>query len=162
MKVVQLVEGHNFHVDWHFKFWVEKDENLAQRSVPPVHCNRVAFKVGKSFVQNLLSKTPYSLCGSCRWDWDLQLSYSTFGAPLYKILDIINFKLVAGITIWARAPPRHDVELPSPRSRAAPINAARSPLLPPALPLHRAICAAAVELRPSLPSTVEQPPMPLP
>jgi hypothetical protein len=20
MKVVQLVEGHNFHVDWHFKF----------------------------------------------------------------------------------------------------------------------------------------------
>jgi hypothetical protein len=28
MKVVQLVEGHNFHVDWHFKFLVEKGENL--------------------------------------------------------------------------------------------------------------------------------------
>jgi hypothetical protein len=28
MKVVQLVEGHNFHVDWHSKFRVEKDKNL--------------------------------------------------------------------------------------------------------------------------------------
>jgi hypothetical protein len=33
MKVVQLVEGRNFHVDWHFKFLVEKHEKLAQRSV---------------------------------------------------------------------------------------------------------------------------------
>jgi hypothetical protein len=24
MKVVHLVEGHNFHVDWHFKVGVEK------------------------------------------------------------------------------------------------------------------------------------------
>jgi hypothetical protein len=39
MKVVQLVEGHNFHVDWHFKFLVEKGEKLAQWSVPPVHGN---------------------------------------------------------------------------------------------------------------------------
>jgi hypothetical protein len=22
MKVVDLDEGHNFHVEWHFKFWV--------------------------------------------------------------------------------------------------------------------------------------------
>jgi hypothetical protein len=36
MKVVQLVEGHNFHVDWHFKFGVEKGEKLAQMAVPPV------------------------------------------------------------------------------------------------------------------------------
>jgi hypothetical protein len=28
MEVVQLVAGHNFHVDWHFKFLVEKGENL--------------------------------------------------------------------------------------------------------------------------------------
>jgi hypothetical protein len=28
MKVVRLVEGHNFHVDWHFKFWVEIGEKL--------------------------------------------------------------------------------------------------------------------------------------
>jgi hypothetical protein len=39
MKVVQLVEGHNFHEDWHFKFLVEKHEKLAQRSVCPVHGN---------------------------------------------------------------------------------------------------------------------------
>jgi hypothetical protein len=26
MKVVRLVEGHNFRVDWHFKFWVEISE----------------------------------------------------------------------------------------------------------------------------------------
>jgi hypothetical protein len=28
MKVVQFVDRHNFHVDWHFKFWVENDENV--------------------------------------------------------------------------------------------------------------------------------------
>jgi hypothetical protein len=28
MKVVHLDEGHNFHVDWHFKFLVEKLEKL--------------------------------------------------------------------------------------------------------------------------------------
>jgi hypothetical protein len=61
MKVVQLVEGHNFHVDWHLKFFVEKGEKLAQRSVPPVPNNWVAFKVGKPFLQNLLSKTLSSL-----------------------------------------------------------------------------------------------------
>jgi hypothetical protein len=37
MKVVQFVEGHNFNVDWHFTFLVEKGEKLAQRTVPPVH-----------------------------------------------------------------------------------------------------------------------------
>jgi hypothetical protein len=32
MKVVHLVEGHNFHVDWHFKFWEENCEKpLANR-----------------------------------------------------------------------------------------------------------------------------------
>jgi hypothetical protein len=37
MKVVQLVEGHNFHVDWHFKFWVEIGEKLGRLTVPPVY-----------------------------------------------------------------------------------------------------------------------------
>jgi hypothetical protein len=37
MKVVHLVEGHNFHVDWHFKFWVKIGEKLSQLTVPPVH-----------------------------------------------------------------------------------------------------------------------------
>jgi hypothetical protein len=31
MKVVHLVEGHNFQVDWHFKFGVEKLEKLVAK-----------------------------------------------------------------------------------------------------------------------------------
>jgi hypothetical protein len=58
MKVVHLVEGHNFHVDWHFKFWVEIGEKLGQPLVPPVHRDRPAFNVGTTFLQNLLRKTP--------------------------------------------------------------------------------------------------------
>jgi hypothetical protein len=84
MKVVQLVEGHNFHVDWHFKFWVEKHEKLAHRSVRPVHDKWVAFKVGKSLLQNLLRKTLYSLFESGRGYLDLQLLYSTFDALVFK------------------------------------------------------------------------------
>jgi hypothetical protein len=57
MKVVQFVEGHNFHVDWHFKFWVEKDEKLGQLSVSLVHRNVVAFKVWQQLVQNSLRET---------------------------------------------------------------------------------------------------------
>jgi hypothetical protein len=57
MKVVQFVEGHNFHVDWHFKFWVEKDEKLGQLSVSLVHRNVVAFKVWQQLVQNPLRET---------------------------------------------------------------------------------------------------------
>jgi hypothetical protein len=34
MKVVHLVEGHNFHVDWHFKLWVEIGEKLDRLTVP--------------------------------------------------------------------------------------------------------------------------------
>jgi hypothetical protein len=52
MKVVQLVEGHNFHVEWHFKFWVEIGEKLGQLSASPVSRNRAAFKVWQQFVQN--------------------------------------------------------------------------------------------------------------
>jgi hypothetical protein len=33
MKVVHLVEGHNFHVDWHFKFWVENCEKPLARQM---------------------------------------------------------------------------------------------------------------------------------
>jgi hypothetical protein len=33
MKVVHLVEGHNFHVDWHFKFWVENCEKPLGRQI---------------------------------------------------------------------------------------------------------------------------------
>jgi hypothetical protein len=31
MKVVHLDEGHNFHVEWHFKFGVEKIEKFIAR-----------------------------------------------------------------------------------------------------------------------------------
>jgi hypothetical protein len=56
MKVVQFVEGHNFHVDWHFKFWEEIGEKLGQPPVPPVHQNMATFKVWQQFVHNLLRK----------------------------------------------------------------------------------------------------------
>jgi hypothetical protein len=66
MKVVHLVEGHNFHVDWHFKFWVEIGEKLDGLSAPPVHGDRPAFKVGTTFLQNPLRKTLDGLSESCR------------------------------------------------------------------------------------------------
>jgi hypothetical protein len=66
MKVVQLVGGHNFHVDWHFKFWAEKSEKLGQLAVPPVHRDMAAFNVGKPILQNPLRKTPNSICESGR------------------------------------------------------------------------------------------------
>jgi hypothetical protein len=59
MKVVHLVEGHNFHVDWHFKFLVEIGGKCGRLTVAPVHRDRAAFKVGKTFLQNLLRKTLY-------------------------------------------------------------------------------------------------------
>jgi hypothetical protein len=58
MKVVPLVEGHNFHVAWHFKFCEEMGRKLGQLAVPPVHPDRAAFKVGKPFLQKPLRKTP--------------------------------------------------------------------------------------------------------
>jgi hypothetical protein len=58
MKVVHLVEGHNFHVDWHFKFWMEIGEKLGQLPVPPVHSDMTTFEVGTTFLQNPLRKTP--------------------------------------------------------------------------------------------------------
>jgi hypothetical protein len=66
MKVVHLVEGHNFHVDWHFKFWVEIGEKLDRLTIPPVFQNRSALNVGTTFLQNPLRKTPYSFFESGR------------------------------------------------------------------------------------------------
>jgi hypothetical protein len=58
MKVVYLVEGHNFHVDWHFKFGVEKLEKLVAKAGFTVQKDRLTFKVGKSLSRNLWRKTP--------------------------------------------------------------------------------------------------------
>jgi hypothetical protein len=55
-KIVQFVEGHNFHVDWHFKFREEIGEKLGQPPVPTVYQNRATFKVGKPFLQKTLEK----------------------------------------------------------------------------------------------------------
>jgi hypothetical protein len=66
MKVVHLVEGHNFHVDGHFKFWVEIGEKLDGLAVPPVLQNRPAFEVGTMFLPNPSRKTLDDLYESCR------------------------------------------------------------------------------------------------
>jgi hypothetical protein len=66
MKVVRLVEEHNFRVDWHFKFWVEISEKLDRLTVPPVFQNRPTFNVGTTFLQNPLRKTLDGLYESCR------------------------------------------------------------------------------------------------
>jgi hypothetical protein len=46
MNVVHLIEWHNFHVEWHFKFWVEKLEKLVPKAGSTVQSNRLTFKVG--------------------------------------------------------------------------------------------------------------------
>jgi hypothetical protein len=66
MKVVQFVEGQNFCVDWHFKFWVEIGEKRGQLTVPPVHRNMATFEVWQQFVQNSWRKNLQGLCESCR------------------------------------------------------------------------------------------------
>jgi hypothetical protein len=58
MKIVQFVGGHNFHVEWHFKFGVEKDEKLGQLPAAPVHRDMATFKVWLQFMQNPLRKHP--------------------------------------------------------------------------------------------------------
>jgi hypothetical protein len=63
MKFAHLVEGHNFHVDRHFKFSVEKLEKLVPKAGSTVQGNRLTFKVGNCLFQNLWRKTPYSLFG---------------------------------------------------------------------------------------------------
>jgi hypothetical protein len=87
MKVVQLVEGHNFRVEWHFKFWAEKGGKLGQLAVPPIHRDRLAFKVGKPPLQILLRKLQYSLFESDRGLLDLQFSYSKFSQLIFKFLE---------------------------------------------------------------------------
>jgi hypothetical protein len=66
MKFVLFVEEHNFHVDWHFQFWVEKGKKRGQLSASLVHRDTAAFKVLLQFMQNPLRKPPYGLCKSCR------------------------------------------------------------------------------------------------
>jgi hypothetical protein len=41
MKVLHFFEGHNFHVGWHFHFWVEKGGKLGQLPATPIQWDRV-------------------------------------------------------------------------------------------------------------------------
>jgi hypothetical protein len=66
MKVVHLIEGHNFHVDWHFEFGVEKLEKLDAKAGSTVQPIRLTFKVGNCVIQNMWRKNPYSIFDSCR------------------------------------------------------------------------------------------------
>jgi hypothetical protein len=57
MKVVQFVEEHDFHVDWHFKFWEEIGEKFGQLPAAIVHQDMAAFRVWLRIVHNPLGKT---------------------------------------------------------------------------------------------------------
>jgi hypothetical protein len=129
----------------------------SRRPLPRPRRPRQPAVPGRAFPTHPCLEAPWSPPGPCTAVCPCRTSRaratdrrSVGGAPPYK------HRSRPGTT--AASP----VALPSPRSRAAPINTPHSPLLRPALPRHRAICAAAVELRPSLLPTVEQPPMPLP
>jgi hypothetical protein len=56
--------GHNFHVEWHFKFEVEIGEKPWSTPTVTVYKRREKLQVDKQFMQNPLSKTPISLCRS--------------------------------------------------------------------------------------------------
>jgi hypothetical protein len=72
VKVVCFVEGHNFHVEWHFKFWVEMCEKLKSMLLVTIHQSRVFSNVPLHYMQNPLSKTLVDLRKSCRGSLDLQ------------------------------------------------------------------------------------------
>jgi hypothetical protein len=84
VKVVCFVEGHNFHVEWHLKFWVEMCEKLKSMLRVTIHQSRVFCHVPLRVLQNLWSKTLVDLNKSCRGSLDLQLSYRSFGPLLLK------------------------------------------------------------------------------
>jgi hypothetical protein len=75
VKVVCFVEGHNFHVEWHWRFGVEMHEKAWSTPRVTIHRRPENSQLGMRFVHNWLRKTPYALCGSCRGMEDLQLSY---------------------------------------------------------------------------------------
>jgi hypothetical protein len=66
MKVVDLDEGHNFHVDWHFNF---ERKNLKINCKPEftVCNNLLTFKVGIQITFNLGRKTLYGFSRKDFW-----------------------------------------------------------------------------------------------
>jgi hypothetical protein len=58
--------GHNFSVEWHFKFEVEIGEKPWSTPAVVVCRRRESLHLSVQFMQNLLLKTAMSLCKSCR------------------------------------------------------------------------------------------------
>jgi hypothetical protein len=87
IKVVQFVEGHNFHVEWHLRFELQICEKAWSTPSATIHRHLENLHLGMQFVYNWLRKTPYGLCRSCRGYYDLQLSYSSLGPPLLQNLE---------------------------------------------------------------------------
>jgi hypothetical protein len=49
--------GHNFYVEWHFKFEVEMCEKPWSMPSIPIHKRQEKSQVGKQFMKNPLRKT---------------------------------------------------------------------------------------------------------
>jgi hypothetical protein len=87
VKVVYLVEGHNFHVEWHWRFGVQMGEKCRSTPQVTIHRRPENSQLGMRFVHNWLRKRPYTLCRSCRGIGDLQLWYSPLGPLQFKNLE---------------------------------------------------------------------------
>jgi hypothetical protein len=57
---------HNLHIEWHLKFEVENGVKRWSLSSVTIHQRHEKCQVGKPFMQNMLLKTPMSLCRSFR------------------------------------------------------------------------------------------------
>jgi hypothetical protein len=73
VKVVYFVEGHNFHIEWHWRCGVEMHENAWSTLKVTIHRHPGNLHLGMRFVHNRLRKIPHGLCRSCSWSCDLQL-----------------------------------------------------------------------------------------
>jgi hypothetical protein len=62
IKVVYIVDEHNFNVEWHLRFGVEMREKAWSTLAVTVHRRPENSQVGMQFVHNRLRKRPYALC----------------------------------------------------------------------------------------------------
>jgi hypothetical protein len=67
--------GHNFHVERHLRFEVQKGVKPWSTQNDTIHRRHENCQVGMPFVHNMLIKTPIGLFKSCRGSADLQLLY---------------------------------------------------------------------------------------
>jgi hypothetical protein len=69
VKVVYFVEGHNFRVEWHWRFGVEMREKAWSKPLGTVHWCPENCQLGMPCVHKWLRKRPYTLYKSCRGMW---------------------------------------------------------------------------------------------